>query len=137
MTLVVGYDGTSGARAALDEALDLAGELGDRIVLVFSFAAGRLGGEVADLDRAIAERGRAVLEEGIAHAKAAGVDVDGDLLAEGVVDGLVSAAERHDARMIVVGSYGERPLKGVLVGSTPYRLLHLSAWPVLVVRADA
>ena len=44
-------------------------------------------------------------------------------------------ADEHDARMIVVGSYGERPLKSALVGSTPTRLLHLSERPVLVVRA--
>ena len=36
--------------------------------------------------------------------------------------------------MIVVGSYGERPLKGALVGSTPHKLIHLSERPVIVVR---
>ena len=35
---------------------------------------------------------------------------------------------------IVVGSYGERPLKALLVGSTPHKLLHLTDVPVLVVR---
>ena len=49
--------------------------------------------------------------------------------------GCLDAAERHDARMIAVGSYGEPPLKSALVGSTPTRLLHLSERPVLVVRA--
>jgi nucleotide-binding universal stress UspA family protein len=33
-----------------------------------------------------------------------------------------------------VGSSGEGPLRGILVGSTSYKLLHLSARPVLVVR---
>jgi nucleotide-binding universal stress UspA family protein len=37
--------------------------------------------------------------------------------------------------MIVVGSYGEAPLKGALVGSTAHKLVHLSERPVLVVRA--
>ena len=36
--------------------------------------------------------------------------------------------------MIVVGSYGEAPLKGALIGSTAHKLLHLSERPVLVVR---
>ena len=35
--------------------------------------------------------------------------------------------------MIVVGSYGEPPLKGVILGSTAYKLLHLTERPVLVV----
>jgi nucleotide-binding universal stress UspA family protein len=50
-------------------------------------------------------------------------------------EGLIEVADEHDARMIVVGSHGERPLKSALVGSTPTRLLHLSERPVLVVRA--
>ena len=35
--------------------------------------------------------------------------------------------------MIVVGSYGEPPLKGMILGSTPNKLLHISERPVLVV----
>jgi len=35
--------------------------------------------------------------------------------------------------MIVLGTYGEAPLRGAIVGSTPQRLLHLSTRPVLVV----
>jgi nucleotide-binding universal stress UspA family protein len=42
-------------------------------------------------------------------------------------------AERESARMIVVGSYGESPIKGAILGSTPHKLLHLSERPVLVV----
>jgi nucleotide-binding universal stress UspA family protein len=38
--------------------------------------------------------------------------------------------------MIIVGSYGEPPLKGALIGSTAHKLLHLSERPVLVVRAS-
>lgn len=54
---------------------------------------------------------------------------------EPTADGLLAAADARDARMIVVGSCGERPLKSAIVGSTPTRLLHLSERPVLVVRA--
>ena len=66
MTLVVGYDGTEGARAALHEAAGLAGALGDDLHLVFSFEAPRLGGELRDLDEAIHERGVAVLRAAVA-----------------------------------------------------------------------
>ena len=36
--------------------------------------------------------------------------------------------------MIVVGSHGESPLKGAIIGATPYKLVQLSETPVLVVR---
>jgi nucleotide-binding universal stress UspA family protein len=34
----------------------------------------------------------------------------------------------------VTSTHGERPLMGVVLGSTPYKLLHRSPVPVLVVR---
>jgi nucleotide-binding universal stress UspA family protein len=37
--------------------------------------------------------------------------------------------------MIVVGSYGETPLRGVILGSTTYKVLNQSQRPVLVVKA--
>ena len=48
-------------------------------------------------------------------------------------EALVEVADERDARMIVVGSYGEPPLKGMILGSTPNKLLHISGRPVLVV----
>lgn len=39
------------------------------------------------------------------------------------------------ARVVVVGTYGESPLKGALLGSTPHKLLAISEVPVLVVPA--
>jgi len=50
---------------------------------------------------------------------------------------LVALADERDARVIVVGTRGERPLQGALLGSTPHKLLHLSDRPVLVVPAPA
>lgn len=133
--LVVGYDGTDGAIAALDEALVLAGELGATVHLVFAFEAPRIGGELRDLDEAIAERGHTVLERGRHHAAAAGATVTTGFLKADPAEGLIAAADDLDARYIIVGSNGERPLKSALVGSTPTRLVHLSNRPVLVVRA--
>jgi amino acid transporter len=37
---------------------------------------------------------------------------------------------------IVVGTHGESPLHGALIGSTPHKLMHISNCPVLVVPAD-
>lgn len=134
-TLVVGYDGTDGARAALDEAVSLAADLDAGIHLVFAFSAPRIGGELRDLDEAIAERGHAVLEHGEHQASAKGATVTTGFIKADPAEGLLQAADEKDARYIVVGSYGERPLTSALLGSTPTRLLHLSERPVLVVRA--
>jgi len=42
-------------------------------------------------------------------------------------------ATTRGARLIVVGTTSERPLAGIVLGSVPYRLLHRSSVPVLVV----
>jgi nucleotide-binding universal stress UspA family protein len=133
---VLGYDGTDGSRAALDAAIGLAAELGDTLVVVFAHEVSRLGGEVRDYEEALRERGRQVLEEARAIAREGGVEIELVMRELSSAEALIAVADEHDARMIVVGSYGERPLKSALVGSTPTRLLHLSERPVLVVRAS-
>jgi nucleotide-binding universal stress UspA family protein len=134
-TQVLGYDGTDGARAALNAVVDLAAELGDTLVVVFASEVSRLGGEVHDYEEALRERGRALLEEARAVAGEAGVESELVMRELSSAEALIEVADEHDARLIAVGSYGERPLKSALVGSTPTRLLHLSRRPVLVVRA--
>jgi nucleotide-binding universal stress UspA family protein len=133
MTLVVGYDGTEGSRTAYAKARELALRLGEDVLIVFSFESPRLGGELHDLDEAIRERGEAVVAEALADA--GDVSVTTQVRMQDPAEGLIAAADAVDATMIVVGSYGERPLRSALVGSTPTRLLHLSERPVLVVRA--
>jgi nucleotide-binding universal stress UspA family protein len=133
MTLVVGYDGTEGSRAAYAEARGLAARLGEDVLVVFSFESPRLGGELHDLDETIRERGAAVVAEALAQA--GDVAVATQVRMQDPAEGLIAAADEVGASMIVVGSHGERPLKSVLVGATPTRLLHLSTRPVLVVRA--
>jgi nucleotide-binding universal stress UspA family protein len=134
--IVVGYDGTEGAHAALAEALELAAPLGAEVVLGFSRHLNPAGGEVADMAAVLEERGRAILAEGVERARAAGVPARGEVVDGRAADGLAALAVAEGARMIVIGSNGERPLRGVLLGSTPYRLVHQAPVPVLVVRVE-
>ena len=133
--IVVGYDGRAGSQAALAEAARLVEELGAAtLVVVFSHGVTPLGGEVADLEAAVEERGRAVLQDAVDRV-GDGIPVETELRGESSADGLVAVAEERGAQMIVVGSTGEGPIRGILIGSTSYKLLHLSTTPVLVVRA--
>ncbi len=133
--LVVGYDGTPGAQAAAAEAVALASELGAEVIFAFAYWTNPQGGEVTDMLAALRELGEGHLREAQAAAESAGVTAHGELVHEAPSVGLVDIADQHDARMIVVGSYGEPPLKGALIGSTAHKLVHLSERPVLVVRA--
>jgi nucleotide-binding universal stress UspA family protein len=133
--IVVGYDGSDTSQAALDKAAELAKGLGDSVVIVFGYAPGGYGGgEVSAQREAVEELGEQVTATGVERAKAAGVEYEVEMVNEHPDHALISVAEEHNARMIVVGSHGESPLRGALLGSTPYRLVHSSKTPVLVVR---
>ena len=135
--LVVGYDGSECAHRALEEAATLAKELGDEVVIVFGYDPGSVEApEGAREHREVVRQfGEKVTAEALERAAALGIDAEIELIPERPVDALLSAADRHNARSIVVGSYGESPLKGAILGSTPHKLLHLAKRPVLVVPA--
>lgn len=133
-SLVVGYDGSDSAKAALDEAIALSKDLDDEVVIVFGYAPpGIWGGEIAEHEEAIEELGEKVTAEAVARATEAGVAHQVQLRPLKPSQGLLAVAKEAGARMIVVGSHDEAPLKGAIIGSTPYKLLHQSEVPVLVV----
>jgi nucleotide-binding universal stress UspA family protein len=133
--IIVGYDGTECAHAALDAACSLAASTGDDVVLAYGYMPSQTGGDVPPLRDALRELGAQVTDEGVAQAREAGVQATVELVAERPAQGLADLAKERQARMIVVGSYGESPLKGALLGSTPHKLLAITDIPVLVVRA--
>jgi nucleotide-binding universal stress UspA family protein len=134
VTIVLGYDESPGADRALATAMTLARKLQESLVVVYGAAPpGRLGEEFTSHLDALEELGRAAVAHAIEETAAHGVQAEVEVLRSKPTEALIDAADRHDATMIVVGSYGESPMKGALLGSTPHRLLHLSSRPVLVV----
>lgn len=82
------------------------------------------------------EAGRVALDHAVAAAEAAGVPTTVEIIDQKPAQALIDAASRHGARFIVVGSWGESPMRGALLGSTPHKLLHLSSIPVLCVPTE-
>lgn len=133
--IVVGYDGSDGSRAALDTAIELAQKLGDSVTVVFGDAApGVVGGEMSSHEAAVRERGEQVMKLATDQASAKKFEVETKLINELAVDALIAQAESAGADMIVVGNQGgPSPLKGAILGAVPFKLVHLSPVPVLVV----
>jgi nucleotide-binding universal stress UspA family protein len=136
--IVVGYDGSDCSKQALASAADLAGALHDSLRVVFAYAPGGYGGgEVPAQREAVKELGEGVVAE--AKSWLDGRDptpaYETELLPLRPADALVRAADEHDTRMIVVGTHGQGALRSALIGSTPYKLIHQTDIPVLVVPA--
>ena len=143
-TIVVGYDGSDGAKAALDEAFDLVRRLSGKVFVTYAYGDPRsysrapLGPTdtlVALSDRLLAEA-RAVGEKllGEALVRSGGnVSIEPVLIEASAAQGLLSVARQQRAKMIVVGTHGESPIGAMVLGSTAYKLVHSTNKPVLVV----
>jgi nucleotide-binding universal stress UspA family protein len=135
-SIVVGYDGSDSSKVALARAVDLAKGLGDDVVLVFGYSPpGIWGGEIAEHEEAIEEFGEKLMAEARQQVSGSGVEVAYELVPKRGAEAVLAVAAQRNAGMIVVGSSGETPLKGAILGSTPYKLLHQAERPVLVVPA--
>jgi nucleotide-binding universal stress UspA family protein len=132
--VVVGYDGSACAKEALRVAVEVGRAYGEPVTIAFGYEVSPVGGEVHDYHEALRELGTRRLQEARALIGDAG-QVDAVIVEEAPAQALVQLADERDARVIVVGTRGERPLTGALLGSTPHKLLQLSRRPVLVVPA--
>ena len=151
--VLVAYDASAEAQAALREAVAL---FGQRPLIVASVWEAGLGAmtlappvgepgmsrmpdpdEVAAIDRGESDHARDVAEAGARLARELGATAEALSVPDSVdVAGtLVAIAEERDARAIVVGSRGLGAIKARMLGSTSRKLLHDTHRPVLVVRA--
>jgi nucleotide-binding universal stress UspA family protein len=134
MTVVLGYDESPGADAALDTAIQVAQRFGEELVLVYGAAPpGGMGEEFKSHLDALLEMGRTATAHALEKVEAAGVSASVRLADAKPAEALVQVANEVDATVIVVGTAGESPFRGAIIGSTPHKLLHLSNRPVLCV----
>jgi nucleotide-binding universal stress UspA family protein len=133
MKIVVGYDGSDGAKRALERAVTLAGGDGRITVVAGAETHARVGiTEGARLDPSEIERRRRDLEEAKGMLAERGVDVD-TVEAQGD-PGDVIVDSSKDADLVVVGSRGLNPVQRLLLGSVSSKVVHRAECDVLVVR---
>lgn len=129
LTLVVGYDGSSNARAAVEYGAWLAGPDG-KIYVVHAYGPPHDWLGFPNYQRVLDDhrtRGQAVLDE------LPGDDprVETELLEGPAVDAIIAVADTRSADLIVVGSRGGGRARATL-GSVSHDLLHRAKRPVLV-----
>ena len=130
--VIVGYDGSACAKEALRTAVEVARAYGDPLTVVFGYEVNPMGGEVKDYADAVKDLATRRLDEARALV---GTEIDAEavIVEREAAHGLAELAKDRNARVIVVGTNGEGPLRGALLGSTPHKLLQLADRPVLVV----
>jgi nucleotide-binding universal stress UspA family protein len=148
--VVVGVDGSPGAKAALRWALAEARLRQTRLRAVHAWAPNYVGGPYAsmtggygfvaadegDYVSAIRQAAEEMLERVIAEmaAEAAGVEIERQAVEGVAAQVLVEAAGAGD--LLVVGSRGHGGFAGLLLGSVSQQCAHHARCPVVIVHAD-
>jgi nucleotide-binding universal stress UspA family protein len=139
-TIVVGYDGSEEAEQAIRWAAEQAALRGCPLHVVhcslWPLLTEDLGPVPGVADSGLEHAGQAILDEGLAHAKAAapGLDVRSTLVYgwPAVYLPKLSASEE----MLVLGSRGIGGFMGLLVGSVSLEMAATAACPVAVIRSN-
>jgi nucleotide-binding universal stress UspA family protein len=147
--LLICYDGSADAKHAIESAGALLAARPALVVTVWQPIAsldsvvwsGMIVGvdSFAELDRAAAEAGGRVADEGVRIAQQAGLEAEPlAIKATGPVwKTIVETADCHDAAAIVIGSRGLTGVRSMLLGSVSSAVAHHADRPTLVVHRSA
>jgi nucleotide-binding universal stress UspA family protein len=145
--VVIAYDGSEGAKAAIARAgTVLRGDpavvatvwapLRDEVPhMLLALPAGIAADAVDDIDTATRQHAEDLAAEGAELARAAGFAAEPRAVAAPgrYFRALLDLAEELDARVIVMGSRGRSPVAAAVLGSVSTGVLHHGTRPVLVV----
>jgi nucleotide-binding universal stress UspA family protein len=142
-SILVGYDFSPHAEAALRSAISLARASQGKVHLLHSCGLpigtllpydATIPVDVTDSIRTAAiERLETVRREAATH----GVAVTAEVTTVFPVEAMLAAAEQRNADLIVAGTRGLSGLKHAILGSVAERIVRLAPCPVLTVRKDA
>jgi len=134
--IVVGYDHSSGARAALRWAIHHGTGRDVELVIVYvmsALAEWELAAVQVDPDPIRQEFERRLREEWTAPVREAGVPYTTNVAVGRPADQLMRVARRDDAALIVIGMTGRGTLAELVFGSTTHDLLRPELRPVVAV----
>ena len=137
-TIVLGYDGSPSANAALAETIRRAPLLGAEVCVVFGYYMSAFGGpavegESGDFRSQLEKLGSRAVARAVSDLEAAGIRTSSRIEEGRPADVLMAVAAELDASTIVVGTVGESPISGALLGSVVLKLVQKSSIPLLVV----
>jgi len=149
--ILIAYDGSADAQAAIDEASRLLKgesatvltvwepfvELMSRTGVGFGTGAGVV--DIEAIDSATEQAARERANEGAERARSAGLNAEprAQVRETTTADAIIAAANDVDARAIVVGTRGLTGVKSVLLGSVSNAVVHHAERTVIVVKARA
>lgn len=131
--ILVGYDGSEGAKKAIDRAVSMMKE-GDEIVVVFVVPPTTIE-EFAGFDSDLTkEKARGLLDEIVESLDGKGIPVASAIKEGDVADEIIKLGAELDCDLIVVGSYGLSKVGTFALGNVAEKIAKKSTRPVLLVK---
>jgi nucleotide-binding universal stress UspA family protein len=145
--ILIAYDGSSDAQAAVDRAGELFEGQDATVLTVWEpfidvmahsspgLGVGGLVANMDEIDAASEQAARERAEEGVARARSAGLKAESRTSPRGwtIAETILLEAERIGAGAVVLGTRGLSRVKSVLLGSVSNGVLQHAERPVLVV----
>lgn len=141
--IVVGVEGSGGARAALRWAIKEARHRNAFVDVVTAYSTTYVPAspdfnyvplDPIDLEVEVKRMQDSIIDEVLAEVDAQGVEVRRRMLRGRAADTLI--AESVNAAMLVVGSRGRGGFRGLLLGSVSQQIAQHGSCPVVIVRPD-
>jgi nucleotide-binding universal stress UspA family protein len=136
--LLVPYDGSPGARAALKAAIDLANQMDAELrCICVQEELSYYGATLGDVEDAKAEQDACLhklTEEARQCAAYFGVELHARVIRGRAVDAVVAALEDGEFDLLVIGDAGRSDIVGWIMGRTTQQLARLSPCKVLLVK---
>jgi nucleotide-binding universal stress UspA family protein len=142
--ILVAIDGSSTSAKALDEAIQLARQLKSKLRLLHVVDTAMIdvdnGGllSMPEVTASLREGGSRLLKKSVAHAEAAGIVAESQLLeTQGVTrvaTEIVEDAKAWPADLIMLGTHGRRGFAHLLLGSIAEDVVRMATVPVLLIR---
>lgn len=131
-TIVVGYDGSGGARAAARLAAALAQQNRARVVVVTSFHWNFSLDAMGEQVKQVADEAQACADSLVTELREQGVEAVSEVQEGDAGRLLIQVAETQGADLLVVGRRGHGVAASLLLGSTSEYVVRRATVPVLV-----
>ena len=141
--IVVGVEGSGGARAALRWAIKEARHRNATVDVVTAYSTTYVPAspdfnyvplDPIDLEAEVKRMQDSIIDEVLAEVDSQGVEIRRRMVRGRAADTLI--AESVNAAMLVVGSRGRGGFRGLLLGSVSQQITHHGSCPVVIVRPD-
>ena len=135
-TIVLGLDGSKQSMIALEFSANLSQTFNAKLIIVHAYQFTSDLRNYKEYDKLLIQRQAAGVDFFAQARKNIGslsIEIEDDLIEGPAAEAIISVAESREADLIVLGTRGMGPFKGLLLGSVSTKVMQRSTCPVMVV----